>query len=112
MHRVDRGVRWILPPHHVDDLGHADRLAPVHQQDRQQSPLLRRTQIDLEVVTPGPDRAQHREPQPIPNQTRHPAAPNAPHHARPHHSTTANTARAPADDAKSSALGEPSDTNH
>jgi hypothetical protein len=32
MDRVDRGVRRILPPHHIDDLGHADRPATVYQQ--------------------------------------------------------------------------------
>jgi len=65
MHDVDRARRWVLAPQHIDGRRQGYRLPSVRQQQRQQQPLLRRPDWNLDPVAPDTRRTQHAEVQGI-----------------------------------------------
>jgi hypothetical protein len=62
VHHIHRSTRRVRTPQHIHNLTQTDRLPGPHQEQRQQRPLLRPTQIDLLGATPRTHRPQHREP--------------------------------------------------
>jgi hypothetical protein len=59
---IDRGVRRTPAPQDVDDLTHGDGLTCPYQQQGQQRPLLRTSEVQLRPRPPDPNRSEYREP--------------------------------------------------